>query len=268
LSSITSSCSSFSPVSASTLRVAGAGPMPMMRGGTPAVAMPMTRARGVRPWRAAAPSLASSSAQAPSLTPDALPAVTLPSGRTTPLSLASASSEVSRGCSSRATTVGSPFFCTIVTGTISASKTPDCCAATAFCCDASAMRSCAARSMRKSVATFSAVSGIESTPKRSCISLLTKRQPMVVSWMAWLREKALSALGITNGARLMLSTPPASISCASPLLIARAALPTASSPEPHSRLTVDPGSSTGRPASSALMRATLRLSSPAWFAQP
>jgi acetyl-CoA acetyltransferase len=60
----------------------------MMRGGTPATAMPTTRARGVRPWRAAAASLARMSAHAPSLTPEALRAVTVPSGRTTPLSLA------------------------------------------------------------------------------------------------------------------------------------------------------------------------------------
>ena len=45
-------------------------------------------------------------------------------------------------------------------------------------------------------------------------------------------------------------------------LFARA-LATASSPDPHSRLSVAPGTSTGSPASSALMRATLRLSSPA-----
>ena len=43
------------------------------------------------------------------------------------------------------------------------------------------MRSCASRSMLKSVATFSAVSGIESTPYCAFISWLTKRQPMVVS---------------------------------------------------------------------------------------
>jgi MFS family permease len=41
------------PVSASTFCVAGAGPKPMMRGATPAVAMPTTRARGVRPYLAA-----------------------------------------------------------------------------------------------------------------------------------------------------------------------------------------------------------------------
>ena len=33
----------------------GAGPMPMIRGGTPATAAPRTRARGVRPLRFAAP---------------------------------------------------------------------------------------------------------------------------------------------------------------------------------------------------------------------
>ena len=39
-------------------------------------------------------------------------------------------------------------------------------------------------------------------------------------------------------------------------------------PEPQSRLIVLPGTVTGRPASSSDMRATLRLSSPAWLAQP
>jgi hypothetical protein len=98
--------------------------------------------------------------------------------------------------------------------------------------------------------------------------LFTKRQPMVVSYTALLREKALSALGMTKGARLMLSTPPAIISAASPALIARAAVPTASMPEPQRRFMVVPGTATGRPARRAAMRATLRLSSPAWLAQP
>ncbi len=130
------------------------------------------------------------------------------------------------------------------------------------------MRSWAARSILKSSATFSAVSGIGSTPHCAFISLLTKRQPMVVSYTALLRLKALSALGMTTGARLMLSTPPAIIRRASPALMARAAEPTASRPEPHRRLIVAPGTSMGRPASSDDMRATLRLSSPAWLAQP
>jgi NTE family protein len=49
-----------------------------------AVAVATTRARTFRPYFAAASSLASSNAQLPSLTPEALPAVTVPSGRTTP----------------------------------------------------------------------------------------------------------------------------------------------------------------------------------------
>ena len=50
--------------------------------------------------------------------------------------------------------------------------------------------------------------------------------------------------------------------------MARAAAEMASIPEPHSRLTVAPGTSTGRPASSTPIRATFRLSSPAWLAAP
>ena len=100
------------------------------------------------------------------------------------------------------------------------------------------------------------------------ICALTKRQPMVVSYTSEDREKASVALPITNGARVMDSTPPAIIMSASPVLMARAAVPTASRPEPHRRLTVPPGIEDGRPASSSAMRATLRLSSPAWLAQP
>lgn len=66
----------------------------------------------------------------------------------------------------------------------------------------------------------------------------------------------------------MLSTPPATTRSASPRRTARAPWRTASRPEAHSRLTVMPGTVCGRPARSAAMRATLRLSSPAWLAQP
>ncbi|MNN20713.1 hypothetical protein D3C81_1340070 [compost metagenome] len=86
---------------------------------------------------------------------------------------------------------------------------------------------------------------------------------MVVSSSFIIRLKALSALPITKGARDMLSTPPAIISSLSPVLIARAAIATASRLEPHRRLRVQPGICTGNPASSNAMRATLRLSSPA-----
>jgi hypothetical protein len=203
------------------------------------------------------------------LTPEALPAVTVSSGPLMPLSLASCSSVVSvRGCSSVSKSLGSPFFCAISTGTISPLKKPAALAAPQRCCERKAKASWSARAIPNSAATLSAVSGIESMPYCAFISLFTKRQPMVVSYTALLREKALSALGMTNGARLMLSTPPAIISAVSPDLIARAAVPTASMPEPHRRLIVVPGTATGSPASSAAMRATLRLSSPAWLAQP
>ncbi len=91
---------------------------------------------------------------------------------------------------------------------------------------------------------------------------------MVVSSIFAARENALSAFASTNGARVMLSTPPASASPASPARMVRAASASASSPEPHNRLTVAAGTSAGNPASSAAIRATLRLSSPAPLAQP
>ena len=102
-----------------------------------------------------------------------------------------------------------------------------------------------------------------STPYCAFMAGLTNRQPMVVSKISALREKASVALPCTKGARDMLSTPPAIAMSISPARMARAAWPSASSPEPQSRFTVTPGISSGRPASSRDMRATLRLSSPA-----
>jgi len=80
-----------------------------LRGGTPAVAAPTTRASGFRPYFSSAASEATSSAAAPSFTPEALPAVTVPPLRKGVGSFASFSSVVSRGCSSFATTIGSPL---------------------------------------------------------------------------------------------------------------------------------------------------------------
>ena len=61
----------------------------------------------------------------------------------------------------------------------------------------------------------------------------------------------------------MLSTPPAMTRFCSPDLIALAAIPTASSPEPQRRFTVAPGTVCGNPESKVAILATLRLSSPA-----
>ena len=82
------------------------------------------------------------------------------------------------------------------------------------------------------------------------------------------RGKPRSGLPVTIGARLMDSTPPARTRSPSSERTARAAWLTASRPDAHSRFTVAAGTSTGKPASSAAMRATLRLSSPAWLASP
>ena len=78
----------------------------------------------------------------------------------------------------------------------------------------------------------------------------------------------MSGLAITSGARLMDSTPPAMKRSPSPAAIACAAPTTAERPEAQRRFTVTPATESGSPARSAAIRATLRLSSPAWFAQP
>ena len=79
---------------------------------------------------------------------------------------------------------------------------------------------------------------------------------------------APSGLAITYGARVIDSTPPPMKTSPSPTAIAWAAELIAWRPEPHSRLTVSPPTSTGSPARSSAIRATSRLSSPAWLAQP
>src|SRR4029453_4739850 len=56
---------------------------------------------------------------------------------------------------------------------------------------------------------------------------------------------AVAALGQQEGAWSMFSTPPASTASASPGAISWAALMIACSPEPHIRLRVSPGASTG-----------------------
>ncbi len=118
-------------------------------------------------------------AQLPSFTPEALPAVTVPFSFTMGFSFASASMEVSRGCSSTDTMVGSPFLEGIVTGTISSARAAR--PATARCWLRSANASWSARDTLNSPATFSAVSGIWSMPYFAFIFGFTKRQPMVVS---------------------------------------------------------------------------------------
>jgi hypothetical protein len=105
----------------------------MIRGGTPAAAVPTIRASGVTPSRSTIEPLITSSAAAPSLTPDALPAVTVPGVRNGVFSPASASSDVSRGCSSVSTTVTAPRLPGTSTLTISEANRPFACALAARC---------------------------------------------------------------------------------------------------------------------------------------
>ena len=97
-----------------------------------------------------------------------------------------------------------------------------------------------------------------------------KRQPSVVSQTVWW-PRGNARVGLrqgTSGARLIDSTPPATKRSPSPAGTAWHAVTTAESPDAQRRLTVTPATESGSPASSAAMRATFRLSSPAWFAQP
>ncbi len=91
------------------------------------------RASGSRPSFSAAAAEATTSAAAPSLMPEALPAVTVPSFLKAGLSLASLSSEVWRGCSSVSNSTGSPLRCGTSTATISSLKRPAAMAASARC---------------------------------------------------------------------------------------------------------------------------------------
>ena len=84
--------------------------MPMIRGSTPACAYPISLPIGVRPLLRTNDSDASTTAAAASLTPDALPAVTVPSLANAGRSLAMSSRLTSgRTCSSVSTIVTLPF---------------------------------------------------------------------------------------------------------------------------------------------------------------
>ena len=113
------------------------------------------RARGLKPSFAARTSDITSTAAAPSFSGQALPAVTVPSSLKTGFSAASFSIVVpGRGPSSLRS---SPPPSGSSTGTISRSKCPDACAATARVCEISAHSSCAERVTSRCSATFSAV---------------------------------------------------------------------------------------------------------------
>ena len=112
----------------STVRVAGIGPVSIVTGSTPARANAWNRARGVRPRLVARSSLMMSTAEAPSVICDELPAVIFPpSGLKAGFSLASTSSELSGRMPSSAvnsSSVSAPASSRTGTGTISFSNRP------------------------------------------------------------------------------------------------------------------------------------------------
>ena len=162
-SSMRSTSASVIPARSSAFAVAGTGPMPIVRGGTPARAHDTSRTSGRRPSSAARSGVVTTHAAAASFWPLALPAVTVAWSSDLPRtgrSFARPSMVVSgRGCSSVSTTV-SPLRDRTVTGTISSANTPDFCAATARWWERTASSSCSSRPMPYSRRRFSAVSSI------------------------------------------------------------------------------------------------------------
>ena len=115
------------PAFARALFIAETGAIPIIEGSTPATAKEIISPTGFSPNSLAFSSDETNIAAAPSLIPDALPAVTVPSAVNTGFSLLNAAIETSLGCSSISKT---PFLS--CTGTISFLKTPDLIAFFAF----------------------------------------------------------------------------------------------------------------------------------------
>ena len=125
----------FQPAFFSAARDAGIGPVPMILGSTPAWPQDTMRPSTFLPSLAACLAVISTTAAAPSLMPDALPAVTVPSFSKAGFSLAIASTVAPwRGYSS-ALTMMSPLRVLMVTGTISSLNLPAFCAASALFCE-------------------------------------------------------------------------------------------------------------------------------------
>ena len=154
------------------------------------------------------------------------------------------------------------------TATTSAAKAPASQAAAALRCEARANSSWASRLSEYFSARTSAPSPSEMVHSAGMRGFTIRQPNVVFQSCSCAVGKPLAGLSTTHGARVMLSTPPATTTSASPTATARDPSMTASMPEPHSRFTVAPGTVTGKPASRVAIRATLRLSSPAPLASP
>ena len=224
----------------------------MTAGSTPATAVETTRAIGRRPSARARSASTSRTADAPSLIPELLPAVTVPPSAGRPAAAARAprgSSVGARVLVAGRRSTGSPFRCGTATGTIWSSNRPASIAATARCWLSSAKASW--RSRRDAPALGDVLGGLahrvrvvalgqprvdEAPAERRVGQLARRRGPRRASGLSW-----------TYGARVIDSTPPPMNTSPSPTAIAWAAVLIAWSPDPHSRLTVCPPTSTGKP---------------------
>ena len=142
------------PARASACFDASTGPRPMISGDSPDTPVDTIRASGVSPRCCARSSLITTTPEAPSLSGQQLPAVTVPFSRNTGLSPCTASSVApARGPSSRATTDPSAR----VTGRISRAKNPSAMAFSARFWLLTPHSSWRWRETPREVATFSAV---------------------------------------------------------------------------------------------------------------
>mmetsp|Transcript_37268 Transcript_37268/g.76054 ORF Transcript_37268/g.76054 Transcript_37268/m.76054 type:complete len:220 (+) Transcript_37268:234-893(+) len=157
LTSIRSMSSTVRLARARAIWKAGTGPKPMIVGSTPAMPHDTTRASGVKPLAVTASSLATTIAAAPSVMPDAVPAVTVPSFLNTVGSLPSDSAVVpARGPSSVSNT-SMPLRPLISIGSISDLNLPAALASAQACWLRAPYASVSARVRLYSSARFSAV---------------------------------------------------------------------------------------------------------------
>src|SRR5262245_7219264 len=223
---------------------AGTGPMPMYFGSTPADAKALMRARGLSPSSFAFREDAITRAAAPSLIPEALPAVTVPALSNAGLSAFIASSVAPWRTYSSSANITGPFFDGISTVTISSLKRPAFCAASALFWLLTANSSCSSRVTAYSLATFSAVMPM-------WYWLNTSHRPSTIMestiFASPMRKPSREPLS-TCGAALMFSWPPAMTMSESPLAIACAPSIAACSPEPQTLLMVMAGTMSGSPA--------------------
>src|SRR6266571_1043426 len=239
-----STWSADSPARARALGMARTGASPVSAGSTPTEAQDRTVARAGRPRRSRSRSLATTRAAAPSLAPQALPAVMLnPSiSGCSGFSEASFSRFVSRrGCSS---TEKSP--CAVWIGTISASKRPSSMAAIALRCERSAHASISSRLTPALTAAFQ--------PTVIDMSMLGASGRS--GWVGGNQSThSPSTRSRDLGAVEAELTPPAMISSSMPARTLAAAPWTAARPAAQCRLWASPATE-GSPAVIAACRAT------------